>query len=65
MNGISTDNDHLKSNPTLPIYLGSDNKGKKIIADIVRLPHLIIAGSSGTGKSAFLNQTINSLISNH
>ncbi len=46
----------------LPIVLGKDIGGKNIIADLVELPHLLIAGSTGSGKSVCLNTIIMSLI---
>ncbi|MBN2396189.1 MAG: DNA translocase FtsK 4TM domain-containing protein [Candidatus Atribacteria bacterium] len=46
----------------LPIALGKDIGGKTIIADLVDLPHLLIAGSTGSGKSVCLNSIIISLI---
>jgi len=46
----------------LPIALGKDIGGKNIIADLVDLPHLLIAGSTGSGKSVCLNSIILSLI---
>lgn len=47
---------------TLPIALGKDIGGKNIIADLVDLPHLLIAGSTGSGKSVCLNSIILSLL---
>lgn len=46
----------------LPIVLGKDIGGKNIITDLVELPHLLIAGSTGSGKSVCLNTIILSLI---
>ena len=46
----------------LPIVLGKDIGGNNIIADLVDLPHLLIAGSTGSGKSVCLNTIILSLI---
>jgi len=46
----------------LPIALGKDIGGKIIIADLVDLPHLLIAGSTGSGKSVCLNSIILSLL---
>ncbi|MDD3655565.1 MAG: DNA translocase FtsK [Atribacterota bacterium] len=46
----------------LPIVLGKDIGGKNIIADLVELPHLLIAGSTGSGKSVCLNTIILSLV---
>lgn len=46
----------------LPIVLGKDIGGKSIMADLIELPHLLIAGSTGSGKSVCLNTIILSLI---
>lgn len=46
----------------LPIAIGKDIGGKIIIADLVDLPHLLIAGSTGSGKSVCLNSIILSLL---
>jgi len=46
----------------LPIALGVDTTGKTYIADLVRMPHLLVAGSTGSGKSVCLNTIIASLL---
>jgi S-DNA-T family DNA segregation ATPase FtsK/SpoIIIE len=47
---------------TLPIALGRDLEGKPVIADLNKMPHLLIAGATGTGKSVTINTIITSLI---
>ena len=47
---------------TLPIALGRDLEGKPVIADLSKMPHLLIAGATGTGKSVTINTIITSLI---
>jgi S-DNA-T family DNA segregation ATPase FtsK/SpoIIIE len=47
---------------TLPIALGRDLEGKPVIADLTKMPHLLIAGATGTGKSVTINTIITSLI---
>jgi len=59
---IIESNDYQNNSYILPIALGKDIGGKNIIADLVDLPHLLIAGSTGSGKSVCLNSIILSLI---
>ncbi len=46
----------------LPVMLGKDVGGKTIIMDLARAPHLLIAGSTGSGKSVCMNTLIMSLL---
>ena len=46
----------------LPIALGIDIGGKPIIADLAELPHLLIAGATGSGKSVCINNVILSIL---
>jgi DNA segregation ATPase FtsK/SpoIIIE, S-DNA-T family len=46
----------------LPVALGLDLEGRPVIADLSRMPHLLIAGATGTGKSVGINAIITSLI---
>ena len=47
---------------TLPIALGRDLEGKPVVGDLTKMPHLLIAGATGTGKSVTINTIITSLI---
>ncbi|MCH8840628.1 MAG: DNA translocase FtsK 4TM domain-containing protein, partial [Planctomycetes bacterium] len=48
----------------IPIYLGKDVSGNPLIVDLTTLPHLLIAGRTGTGKSVCLNSIIVSILMN-
>ena len=50
------------SKAKLPIALGKDVYGHPIIADLTEMPHLLIAGSTGAGKSVCINSIIASLL---
>ena len=46
----------------LPLFLGKDAGGDALIADLTRMPHLLIAGTTGSGKSVCLNSIIASIL---
>jgi S-DNA-T family DNA segregation ATPase FtsK/SpoIIIE len=46
----------------LPLALGKDTTGNAVVADLASMPHLLIAGSTGSGKSVGLNAMICSLL---
>lgn len=46
----------------IPIFLGKDVAGNPMVADLTSLPHLLIAGRTGTGKSVCLNTMIVSML---
>lgn len=51
-----------RTRATLPIALGRDLEGRPVIADLAKMPHLLIAGTTGSGKSVCINAIITSLI---
>ncbi len=51
-----------QSHATLPLALGRDLAGKPYTADLTRMPHLLIAGATGTGKSVCINSLITGLL---
>jgi S-DNA-T family DNA segregation ATPase FtsK/SpoIIIE len=57
--------DYQSTPRALPIALGRDLEGKPVIADLARMPHLLIAGATGSGKSVCVNTIVTSLIYRH
>jgi S-DNA-T family DNA segregation ATPase FtsK/SpoIIIE len=47
-----------KSTAKLPLPLGRDVNGRYIVGDLARMPHLLIAGATGSGKSVCINSVI-------
>ncbi|MDG2101411.1 MAG: DNA translocase FtsK [Dehalococcoidia bacterium] len=52
----------LSTNFALPAPLGQGMDGNPIIIDLAKMPHLLVAGSTGSGKSVFINSVITGLI---
>jgi S-DNA-T family DNA segregation ATPase FtsK/SpoIIIE len=46
----------------LPLFLGKDSSGKAIVSDLASMPHLLIAGTTGSGKSVCINSIIMSIM---
>ncbi len=46
----------------LPVALGEDTAGEPVVADLSELPHLLIAGATGSGKSVCINSVVASLL---
>ncbi|GIW42108.1 MAG: DNA translocase FtsK [Candidatus Binatia bacterium] len=51
-----------RSESLLSVALGKDATGNPVIADLARMPHLLVAGATGTGKSVSLNAMIVSIL---
>ena len=51
-----------KSKARIPLALGKDVYGHPIVADLAEMPHLLIAGSTGSGKSVCINAIVASLL---
>ena len=58
----STDWDAAKEHAKIPLALGKDVYGKTIIADLAQMPHLLVAGTTGSGKSVCINALIASML---
>jgi S-DNA-T family DNA segregation ATPase FtsK/SpoIIIE len=58
----SPDWDSAKEHAKIPLALGKDVYGKTIIADLAQMPHLLVAGTTGSGKSVCINAVIASML---
>lgn len=57
-------NGDIRSKSKLTLALGKDISGKPMLADLAAMPHLLVAGSTGSGKSVCLNAIIMSILFN-
>jgi DNA segregation ATPase FtsK/SpoIIIE, S-DNA-T family len=62
---ILTNTDFKKKEIKLPIALGKSISGAPIVGDLTSMPHLLIAGTTGSGKSVCINTIILSLLYRH
>jgi S-DNA-T family DNA segregation ATPase FtsK/SpoIIIE len=57
--------EYQSARAALPIALGKDLEGRPVIDDLAKMPHLLIAGATGSGKSVCVNTIITSLVYRH
>jgi S-DNA-T family DNA segregation ATPase FtsK/SpoIIIE len=62
MRDLLESNEWTQSKARIPLALGKDVYGVPIIADLAEMPHVLIAGSTGSGKSVCINTIIASLL---
>lgn len=65
MRGILESAEMRARGGALPLALGRDTAGAPVVSDLARAPHLLIAGSTGSGKSVCINAIITSLLMHH
>ena len=61
---IIADDSFRKGRAKLPMALGKDIEGGPAVVDLARMPHLLVAGTTGSGKSVAVNAMITSLLYN-
>lgn len=62
MGDIVASKKYQTSTATLPLVLGEDTTGSQVVVDLADMPHLLVAGSTGSGKSIALNAMLMSLV---
>jgi len=62
MREILESEDWAGARAELPIALGKDVSGKPLVSDLTKMPHLLIAGATGSGKSVCINSIVASIL---
>lgn len=59
---VIEESDTKTAKMNIPVFLGKDVSGNPMVVDLAKMPHLLIAGRTGTGKSVCLNAIITSVL---
>lgn len=59
---VLASSDFKKTNYQLPIAMGKDAFGESFVVDLAAMPHMLVAGATGAGKSVFINTLLVSLL---
>lgn len=59
---ILSEDDYMSKKIKLPVALGMTTDGVPVVADLTAMPHLLVAGGTGSGKSVFINSLIMSFL---
>ena len=59
---VIEESDTRAAKMNIPVFLGKDVSGNPMVVDLAKMPHLLIAGRTGTGKSVCLNAIITSVL---
>ena len=62
MRDLVEDHADLAERKQLPIYLGRDTAGRPLVEDLATMPHVLIAGATGSGKSVCINSVLLSFL---
>lgn len=59
---IISSKEYLSSSHQLPLAMGKDAFGEPVVVDLAAMPHMLVAGATGAGKSVFINSILMSLL---
>ncbi len=59
---ILASDEFIEAESKLTMALGKDIAGQTVVADLGKMPHMLVAGATGSGKSVFINSIINSIL---
>ena len=70
INDTNMTNENTSNHPTserfaLPVLIGKDSKGDVLVQNMAEVPHLLVVGCSGSGKTAFIESMLATMASSH